>query len=102
MAASEQTALSVSEQKALLFLLWPHKPYSKSERREILLSQCAPAIRKLGIKHLRMNIDDDFSTVKSPAPKWYRGDALVATVSVIPAQESHSSDVQQQIGRAHV
>lgn len=106
MAASEQTALSVSEQNALLFLLWPDKGYSnyysnysnysKSERRQVLLEQCAPAIMDLAISHLRMNIDDQFSTVKSPAPKWYKGDALVATVSVIPAQESHSSDIQHQ------
>lgn len=68
---------------ALLFLLWPKKTFSKKERKEVLLKQCAPEILALDISHLRMNIDDELSTVKSPAPKWYTGDALVATVSTI-------------------
>jgi len=68
---------------ALLFLLWPDKNYSKKERREVLLNACAPEMMKYDISHLRMNIDDEFSTVKSPAPKWYSGDALIATVSII-------------------
>ncbi len=66
----------------LLFLLWPEKPFSKAERRQVLLERCAPEILKHPINTLRINIDDDLSTVPSPAPKWYKGDALVATVSV--------------------
>ncbi len=73
---------------ALLFLLWPDKKLSKKERREVLLNQCAPELLKLGISQLRMNIDDEFSTVKSPAPKWYAGDALVATVSIITDEDA--------------
>lgn len=67
---------------SLLFLLWPDKALSKQERKEILLGKCAEEILKLNPQKLRMNIDDELSTVKSPAPKWYRGDALLATVSV--------------------
>lgn len=65
-----------------LYLLWPDKIFTAQQRREILLNNCAPEILKKNVLHLRMNIDDEFSTVKSPAPKWYKGAALVATVSV--------------------
>jgi len=66
----------------LLFLLWPKTNFSKLERKQVLLTQCANKILTLDIQQLRMNIDDELSTVKSPAPKWYKGDALVATVSI--------------------
>jgi hypothetical protein len=66
-----------------LFLLWPKENLSKVERRERLLNQCAPEILSFDINHLRINIDDNLSSVKSPAPKWYKGDALVATASLI-------------------
>lgn len=65
-----------------LFLLWPKTNYSKKERKDILLKQCAFQLLKLDTHKLRMNIDDELSTVKSPAPKWYKGDALVATISI--------------------
>lgn len=78
---------------ALLFLLWPEKELSKKERREILLEQCVPDILALNVSQLRMNIDDDFSTVKSPAPKWYSDDPLVATVSISIDDESNSENI---------
>ncbi len=75
-----------------LFVLWPEKNYTAAERRQVLLEQCAPDILAHDVAYLSMNIDDEFSTVKSPAPKWYKGDAMVATVSVkIDASQNVSS-----------
>lgn len=76
-----------------LFLLWPKTNYSKKERKDILLTQCAFQLLKLDIHKLRMNIDDELSTVKSPAPKWYKGDALVATIS-LETQHPHLKKIK--------
>jgi hypothetical protein len=75
-----------------LFLLWPKENFSKQQRKEVLLNTCAGEILAQPVTHLRMNIDDELSTVKSPAPKWYKGDALVATVSLESEQ-----DIQQTV-----
>lgn len=68
--------------KKVIYLLWPDKKYSPRQRRELLLEKVQPEILAVGVNTLTMNIDDEYSQVKSPAPKWYRGPALVATVSV--------------------
>ncbi|NRB38646.1 MAG: hypothetical protein HRU20_09295 [Pseudomonadales bacterium] len=67
----------------VVYVLWPDKKMSPSTRRSVLLENCGKAILDMDTAYLSMNIDDEFSTVKSPAPKWYKGDAIVATVSVI-------------------
>jgi len=87
----------VEYKEALLFLLWPQENFSKQQRREILLGDCAKQIKNLSITHLRMNIDDDLSTVKSPAPKWYKGDALVATASLIPENKQDTQQLKQTV-----
>ena len=69
-----------------IFLLWPDRNYSPEQRRSILLEKCAPEILKKEVDALSMNIDDQFSTVKSPAPKWYKGPAIVATISIYIAR----------------
>lgn len=75
--------MSIKQQKMkVVYVLWPEKPYSPSERRHILLNNCAQKILSTDVAYLSMNIDDEFSTVKSPAPKWYKQDAIVATVSI--------------------
>lgn len=65
-----------------MFVLWPGKSYTPAERRERILSLCRKDIDLANIDELRVNIDDEFSTVKSPAPKFYRGAPIVATLSV--------------------
>lgn len=66
----------------VIYVLWPDSAFTPVQRRKILLDDCAPTIIAAGVDYLSMNIDDEHSTVKSPAPKWYRGDPIVATVSV--------------------
>ncbi len=66
----------------IIYVLWPEINYSPTQRREVLLDNCAPAILQIGVNTLTMNIDDEHSQVKSPAPKFYRGAPIVATASV--------------------
>lgn len=68
--------------KKMTYLLWPDRSYTPRQRQETLINECSPAILQMDVNVLTMNIDDEHSQVKSPAPKWYRGPAVVATVSV--------------------
>lgn len=90
--------------KKTVFLLWPEKSYTPQQRREILLAKVAPAIVQVGVDVLTMNIDDEYSQVKSPAPKWYRGPALVATISIKVADDIESEgkldNIHQQLTSA--
>lgn len=88
-----------------LFAVWPDKKLTPTERRVCLLEQVAPDILALPIQSLVMDIDDEHSTVKSPAPKWYAGDALVGLVSVEFDEgdtnvESHVSAVDARLKQA--
>lgn len=65
----------------VMFVLWPGVPYTPRQRRKTLLDTCAGKILRHDVAGLCMNIDDEYSQVKSPAPKWYKGPAIVATVS---------------------
>ena len=65
-----------------IYILWPEKNYTPQERKETLLSLCSSQLDLSLIQDLRVNIDDEFSQVKSPAPKFHRGPSIVATVSV--------------------
>lgn len=65
-----------------VFALWPETPMRAAQRREVLIDECAAAILAHSVNSLTIAVDDEFSTVKSPAPKWYKGDPLVALVSV--------------------
>lgn len=80
----------------ILYVLWPDTSYSPAQRRQILLDECADKILKTEVSYLSMNIDDEFSTVKSPAPKWYKGDAMVATVSIVVDSAEDVAKHQQE------
>lgn len=90
--------------KKVMYVLWPEKNYSLQQRRELLLDKIAPAIQQLGVDFLTMNIDDEDSQVKSPAPKWYRAPAIVATVSVKVTDDAERKDkldnIHQQLASA--
>lgn len=66
----------------LVYILWPSEGQSIDFVPELLLKTIAPQLLALDIPGLSMNIDDEHSTVKSPAPKWYRGPAICAEISV--------------------
>lgn len=65
-----------------MFLLWETERRPRGENRELLVNRSAPALLELGLSGLSINVDDEYSSVKSPAPKCYRGAEMCATVSV--------------------
>lgn len=66
----------------LVYILWPSPGQSIQPVPAQLLQECAPALLSLGVSKLTMNIDDEYSTVKSPAPKMHCGPGICAQVSV--------------------
>lgn len=68
--------------KKLVYILWPSPGQNINTVPTMLLDTIAPALLDLGISKLTMNIDDAYSTVKSPAPKMHKGPGICAQVSV--------------------
>lgn len=66
----------------LVYILWPRNGQLITAVPRQLLQECAPALLALGVGKLTMNIDDEHSTVPSPAPKMHRGPGICAQVSV--------------------
>lgn len=66
----------------LIYLLWPRQALSPTERRQVLLDQCAPRLVALGVSGLQMNIADDLATTPSPSPKPLGKTCFVAQVNV--------------------
>lgn len=77
----------------VMFVLWPKENYSLTERREKILSLFGNEIDLKDIDDLRVNIDDEYSTVKSPAPKFHSGASIVATVS-IKSEKANFEDIR--------
>ena len=77
-----------------VYILWPQKSYSLEERKVKILAVC-DQLKTLDTKEITANIDDEFSTVKSPAPKFYRGPAMVGMVS-ITADDASVFDVSER------
>jgi len=65
------------------YLLWDRQHRRLGQSRDVLLNDCAPAVLALGVRRLSIDVDDEFSTVKSPAPKCYRGPEITALFSVV-------------------
>jgi len=85
-----------------VFALWPDKPYSPAERAKLLLTKIQQTILAKKPQWLSMCIADEAaSRVKSPAPKWYKGDALVAVITVnFGGDQSHNASIKQALEQA--
>jgi hypothetical protein len=55
----------------LIYLLWPRRRMLPLECRLSLLEDCAPALLRLGVAGLQMNIADDRVDTPSPAPQLF-------------------------------
>lgn len=66
-----------------IYLLWETRPGRTGENRDLLLQQCVPEVLALGVQRLSIDVDDEYSTVRSPAPKCYCGPELAAVLSVV-------------------
>ena len=66
----------------LIYILWAPKGQSKKRTRDLLLNEVQQRLYDSGVNKLTMYIDDEHSTVRSPAPKLYRGPAISAEISL--------------------
>jgi hypothetical protein len=66
----------------LIYALWTSKEQSNQRTRNLLLNDVQPGLYDIGVNKLTMYIDDEYSTVRSPAPKLYRGPAISAEISL--------------------
>ena len=66
----------------LIYVLWAPQEQSKKKIKDLLLNEVPQQLYDAGVQKLTMYIDDEYSTVRSPAPKLYRGPAICAEISL--------------------
>jgi hypothetical protein len=66
----------------LIYILWSPEDQSKQKTRDLLLGDVQPKLYEAGVDKLTMYIDDEFSNVRSPAPKLYPGSPIGAEISL--------------------
>lgn len=84
-----------------IYLLWPRAEMTPARRREVLLEDCAPQLRRAKTAGVQMNIVDDLATVPSPAPKPPFSEPFVAQVNLWledPEARHGCEDILRQAG----
>ena len=66
----------------LIYVLWAPEGQPRQRTRDLLLNEAQQRLYDAGVNKLTMYIDDEYSTVRSPAPKLYRGPAISAEISL--------------------
>lgn len=66
----------------LIYILWAPKGQPRCTTRELLLDKVQPRLYDAGVKKLTIYIADEFSNVRSSAPKLYRGPEINAELSL--------------------
>ena len=66
----------------LIYVLWAPEGQPRQRTRDLLLNEVQQRLYDAGVNKLTMYIDDEYSTVRSPAPKLYRGPAISAEISL--------------------
>ena len=79
----------------LIYALWTSKEQSNQKTRDLLLNDVQPGLYDAGVNKLTMYIDDEYSTVRSPAPKLYRGPAISAEISLWTDDLEQQKDIEK-------
>ena len=79
----------------LIYVLWALDRQPKKETRELLLNEVQHKLYDAGVKKLTMYIDDEFSTVRSPAPKLYPGPEISAELSLWVDDVEKHGDIEK-------
>jgi len=66
----------------LIYVLWAPEGQPRQKTKDLLLNEAQQRLYDAGVNRLTMYIDDEYSTVRSPAPKLYRGPAISAEISL--------------------
>ena len=66
----------------IIYILWTPKGQPKQTTKDLLLNKIQPKLYDAGIKKLTMYIDDEYSNVRSSAPKLYGGPEISAELSL--------------------
>ena len=80
----------------VVFVLWPNSESTRNKvpRQSVLLGPVKERLLELEPVELRFGIDDQFVQVKSPAPKLYPGEAMVALI-VFKAMQVPINDIEK-------
>ncbi len=79
----------------LIYVLWAPEGQTGERNREVLLSDVRQKLYDAGVKKLTMYIDDEFSRVRSPAPKLYPGPEISAEISLWVDDVERHSEIEE-------
>lgn len=81
----------------LIYVLWASQGQSEKGTKVLLLSDVQGKLYDAGVKKLTMYIDDEFSTVRSPAPKLYPGPEISAELSLWVDDVEKHHDIEKTL-----
>ncbi|MFA5055870.1 MAG: hypothetical protein WC562_06865 [Dehalococcoidia bacterium] len=78
----------------IIYILWTPKGQPRQITRELLLEKIQPRLYDAGVKKLTMYIADEFSNVRSSAPKLYKGPEISAELSLWVDDIARHQDIE--------
>lgn len=78
----------------IIYILWTPKGQPRQITRELLLEKIQPRLYDAGVKKLTMYIADEFSNVRSSAPKLYKGPEINAELSLWVDDIARHQDIE--------
>ncbi len=81
----------------LIYVLWGPEGQSKKKMKDLLLNEVPQKLYDAGVQKLTMYIDDEYSTVRSPAPKIYRGPAISAEISLWVEELKQHHEIEKSL-----
>jgi hypothetical protein len=85
----------------LIYALWSPEGQSKERTKDLLLNDVQYKLYDAGVKKLTMYIDDEYSTVRSPAPKLYPGPVISAEISLWVDELEQGHEIEKILDLHH-
>lgn len=81
----------------LIYVLWAPEGQPRQRTRDLLLNEVPQKLYDAGVNKLTMYIDDEYSTVRSPAPKLYRGPVISAEISLWVEEFKQHHEIEKSL-----
>jgi len=86
----------------MVYCIWPPEGIvpDRKKTRDVLLHEIAPLLIRAGARRLSMDISDPESTMRSPAPKLYRGSPICGLVNIWVPDTALKSRMEEALSGA--
>ena len=78
----------------IFYILWAPRGQPKQVTKDLLINKIQPMLYEAGVEKLTMYVDDEFSNVRSSAPKLYSGPEISAELSLWVDDIGHHLEIE--------